>query len=111
KDRVRACGLYYYHRTAGKVVASMRKEFRVGITDATRWSEVMVAGLHSGLVAARESKSKAQLESILQKADTPSDPATLALSLDVKGESSFRHAGSPSVAPSFGLGLAMMSDG
>lgn len=111
KDRVRACGLYYYDRAAGRVVAAMRKDFRVGITDATRWSDVMVAGLHSGLVAARDSKSKAQLEVILDKAEESDIKRRTAAHFEVKGESIFRHAGSSGVAPSIGLGLAQMTDG
>jgi hypothetical protein len=111
RDRVRACGLYYYDRSAGRVVAAMRKDFRVGITDATRWSDVMVAGLHSGLVAARDSKSKAQLETILDKAEDRDDTRKFAAHLEVKGESSFQHDGSPAVAPAFGLGLASMANG
>jgi len=110
-NRVKACGIYFYDRAAGRVVASMRKDFKVGITDATRWSGVMVSGLHSGLVAVRENKSKAQLESILDKSPDSTSNRKIALHLDARGESTIRKFDMPGLAPALSLGISTMSNG
>jgi hypothetical protein len=110
-DRVKACGIYFYDRAAGRVVASMRKDFKVGITDATRWSGVMVSGLHSGLVAVRDNKSKAQLESILDKSTDDSSNRKIGVHFDARGESTIRKYDAADMAPAFSLGVSTMSNG
>lgn len=65
--RVRSCGLFYYDRNAGKVVASVRKHFRLGIPDAGRWAHQMVAGLDSGIKHERNRKSQNELSTLLAK--------------------------------------------
>ena len=110
-DRVKACGIYFYDRAAGRVVASMRKDFKVGITDATRWSSVMVSGLHSGLVAVRDNKSKAQLESILDKSSDDTSNRKVGIHFDARGESTIKKYDMPGLAPAFSLGVSTLSNG
>jgi len=62
---VRSCGLYYYDRVKGKVVASSRKFFRAGVTDATNWSNHLVMSMDAGLKKVKETKSKMQITKVL----------------------------------------------
>jgi hypothetical protein len=69
KKGVSGCGLYYYDRSEGKIVASSRKYFRTGIKDATRWSYGLVASLAEGMQASVVAKDKSRLNAILQKSE------------------------------------------
>ena len=51
-DGVTACGLSYYDRRLARITASARKEYAVGIVDATRWAEPLARSLKTGLDSA-----------------------------------------------------------
>ena len=86
-DRIRGCGLYYYDRASGKVVASSRKSFRVGVASANMWAGTMVDGLKSGLDSHKARQDRDRLSSIVEKNDPKEAPARPYMSAGLVGES------------------------
>lgn len=100
KQMVRACGLYYYDRSAGKVVASARKYFRVGVQDSTRWAPEMVASLAEGIKASAAAKDKHQIEAIMARGDDEEEKAWAALQVGLLGETTITPGHDISSVPS-----------
>jgi len=85
--RVRGCGLYYYDRAEGRIVAATRKSFRVGVNSASLWAFSMVQGLKGGLEAHKAKIDRERLSSIESKSDDAEKPARPYLVLGMVGES------------------------
>ncbi|MBI2522370.1 MAG: hypothetical protein HYV97_18260 [Bdellovibrio sp.] len=83
---VLGCGLYYYDRTRGKVVASSRKYFRAGVTDATNWSEHLIEALDKGIKHTKEVKTQAKLEQVLTYTDEMESPMQKAMGMEIWGK-------------------------
>lgn len=84
---VKSCGLYYYDRSEGRVVASARKEFKVGISDADRWAPALVSTLKRGMENNKSEREKAKFNALLErKIEGPSSPYGLSVGFDAVGE-------------------------
>ncbi|HAZ11366.1 MAG: hypothetical protein A2X86_20195 [Bdellovibrionales bacterium GWA2_49_15] len=83
---VLGCGLYYYDRTRGKVVASSRKYFRAGVTDATNWAEHLIVALDEGIKHTKEVKTQAKLEKVLTYTDETESPMQKAMGVEIWGK-------------------------
>ncbi len=83
---VLGCGLYYYDRTRGKIVASSRKYFRAGVTDSTNWSEHLIVALDKGIKHTKEIKTQAKLEQVLTYTDEMESPMQKAMGMEIWGK-------------------------
>jgi len=108
--RVSSCGLFYYDRAQGKVVASARKHFRVGISDATRWSEQLVDSLTAGIKSVKASAAQSQIERLLAKDGEDVDEGKLFVALGIQGGSIASPADNIRFLPEGSLALGRQTD-
>jgi hypothetical protein len=84
---VRGCGLYYYDRSRGKVVASARKYYRAGVMDASNWADHFTVSLAKGMRAAKEAKDKKRLDEALTITNEIEPENDITLELQTWGQS------------------------
>lgn len=70
---VRACGLYYYDRALGRILATAEKSFAVGISDASRWGPRLVQSLDHGLQAYVNQRERSRLDQVLAATQKSAD--------------------------------------
>lgn len=79
------CGIYYYDRAAGRIVAASAKEFRVPIADATRWAPVLVDQLIAGIEGHRTAKAHAAMEAMVRSNDGDEPQSRFMMELGLGG--------------------------
>ncbi len=84
---VDACGLYYYDRAAGRIIAATQKSFRVAINDATSWATSLVGNLDQGMVAHASRSERDKLDRVLAESPNSDAPSQLGIELDLVGYS------------------------
>lgn len=85
--QVRGCGLYYYDRSLGRVLAATSKNFRVGVADASRWAPNLLSNLSQGLTAYETSLERDRLKQVLADSNVDEDTAKFAAELRLQGQS------------------------
>jgi hypothetical protein len=84
---VKNCGLYYYDRALGRVLAGTKKDFRVGIADASRWAPSLLSSLSQGLTAYESSLERARLKQVIAESNEIEDTAKFSAELKLQGQS------------------------
>jgi hypothetical protein len=84
-NEVSACGVYFYDRADGRVVARAQKQFRVGITDASRWATALVATLKDGMSAARANAERKRFDELMERGEEAPDHGVM-LAVEAAGE-------------------------
>ncbi len=84
---IKACGIYYYDRVSGRVVASSVKSFIAGVNDPTVWASPMLLTLDEGLASSRRAKNQAIIEELVARNEDDDDSEKQGL-IGVSGRSS-----------------------
>jgi len=84
--KVRGCGLYFYDRGTGRIVAAARKNFRTGIASAARWAPTLVAGLKDGIAAEEQREEREKLGAIIARPEERESATSLAVGVGGSGE-------------------------
>ncbi len=79
---VNACGLYYYDRALGRVLAASSKGFKVEISDASLWAPGLVSGLSQGLDAHANGAERERLNQVL--AEKGDDEAAMNMGVELR---------------------------
>ncbi len=84
---VKNCGLYYYDRSLGRILAATKKDFRVGIADASRWAPSLLSNLSQGLTAYETSLERAKLNQVIAESNDAEESAKFAAEVRFQGQS------------------------
>lgn len=83
---VKRCGLYYYDRSLGRVLAATSKSFKVGVADASRWAPGLLAGLSQGLSAYASNLERDKLKQVIAESNEETDSGQVAVEVKLVGE-------------------------
>jgi hypothetical protein len=108
---VRGCGLYYYDRAMGRLLAATTKDFKIGIADASRWAPTLVQSLSQGLTAHAVAAERARLDQVLAKTAETEEPSDVALELKLVGLSQAEPTRHITALPGLSLGVARQAHG
>jgi hypothetical protein len=84
---VKNCGLYYYDRSLGRVLAATSKEFRVGVADASRWAPSLLSNLSQGLTAYESQLERDRLKQVIAESNVAEDSSKFTAELKLQGQS------------------------
>lgn len=108
---VKNCGLYYYDRSLGRILAATKKDFRVGVADASRWAPSLVANLSQGLTAYESSLERNRLKQVIAESNDGEESAKFAAELKLQGQNLSEPSHQVTALPGAGLRLGRSDKG
>lgn len=82
---VSGCGVFYYDRAMGRIVAASEKSFKVRIEDVSLWAPTLVSSLEGGMLAHANKRERDRLDRVLATTADGEEPGKMTAELRLAG--------------------------